>query len=1068
MVGVYAVVWDPNNRDYFNTDTKAEYVPINGMGNHAITIVGWDDNYSKSNFNTGMQPKNDGAWIALNSWSNTWGNNGYFYISYDDGFVESQMSGVISTKLYAEAPNVTVDYINNGDRITAKITSDEKIQSVSEWTLSADGYVLTKDYKSNAQETVGVQDLDGYTYRDVNINVNNIDPNKLVKNIELNTVPTKVNYTSGEALNLTGGTIKLTRADNTTEVINMTLDMADASRAIVQDQIINITYASKTVSFKLNVSPIIITTPQELNSIRYNGDLYYKLGNDIDLTYDTTNANGLYYYGGTGWQPMKSSTDLYFTGMFDGDGYKIIGLNSISGGLFYDVKGKVANLGIVDCNIESTMYAGGIANSVFIGGEITNCYVTGNISSTSTGMYYGAGGIVGEAMGGNINNCYNTAAINSAGNAGGIVGHVTSYGKISYTYNVGNVSGSGDVGGIAGKAASGNISNSYSTSNPIGSTGTNFTVDANVQQKTTTQLKQQSTYENFDFTNTWEMESSGYAILQSQNPVKIIAMQTNITKTMYKNGDSIDVTGGKIRATMRDNSYKDVNITADMLSGYDSSTEGAETITVTYGGKTTTFTITVDNTLPVVTIGDLSKRYVKSGDTVTFDVTFTDANFSTSSLTAADITVKVGTTTITPTTKTVSAGTTVTNGRKYTVTLAGITGNGALSITVAEGKASDIAGNTNAAKTQTIQYSGNNAAIDNTAPTMTIGEPNAAVVKSSSSVTYTITYLDTNFNSSTLTTNDITLNKTGTANGTVTVSGTGTTRTVTISNVSGDGTLGINIAAGTASDLAGNTAPAAGPSTTFTVDSTAPTVTITTDKTIYKQGDTAIITATFSEAVTDNTPKIAMNGVSALAAAAMTKSSTTVYTYDYTVPAGNGTQTITISGATDIVGNAMSNSTKIFTIDNTPPELEIDPEIYTIEDNYMTNISPNTTIYELLQNITCNYPITIYNSNGNVIAEQTTAGETITNSTSIGTGMKITANGQEYILVVKGDVNGDAKVDLNDAIRMLQHRAGGTNPQLTGVYLKAAQVVTTSGNNISLNDIIKVMRYKATNGAEAL
>ena len=36
--------------------------------------------------------------------------------------------------------------------------------------------------------------------------------------------------------------------------------------------------------------------------------------------------------------------------------------------------------------------------------------------------------------------------------------------------------------------------------------------------------------------------------------------------------------------------------------------------------------------------------------------------------------------------------------------------------------------------------------------------------------------------------------------------------------ITGQGTLGISIAAGTASDLAGNLAPAAGPSATFTVD----------------------------------------------------------------------------------------------------------------------------------------------------------------------------------------------------------------------------------------------------------
>ena len=50
--------------------------------NHAVTIVGWDDNYSRNNFNS--RPEGDGAWIVKNSWGANWGNNGYFYVSYYD------------------------------------------------------------------------------------------------------------------------------------------------------------------------------------------------------------------------------------------------------------------------------------------------------------------------------------------------------------------------------------------------------------------------------------------------------------------------------------------------------------------------------------------------------------------------------------------------------------------------------------------------------------------------------------------------------------------------------------------------------------------------------------------------------------------------------------------------------------------------------------------------------------------------------------------------------------------------------------------------------------------------
>lgn len=49
---------------------------------HELVIVGWDDTYSKSNFQ--IKPTRDGAFIVQNSFGNSWGDNGFFYISYED------------------------------------------------------------------------------------------------------------------------------------------------------------------------------------------------------------------------------------------------------------------------------------------------------------------------------------------------------------------------------------------------------------------------------------------------------------------------------------------------------------------------------------------------------------------------------------------------------------------------------------------------------------------------------------------------------------------------------------------------------------------------------------------------------------------------------------------------------------------------------------------------------------------------------------------------------------------------------------------------------------------------
>ena len=111
--------------NYYYPDTASYSCPQSGLVNHAVTIVGWDDTYSKENFPSASGVNNDGAWIVKNSYGKNWGKNGYFYLSYEDQSITNLVSNTASTSeeynnnyFYDGAAAGTVTFpgntINNG------------------------------------------------------------------------------------------------------------------------------------------------------------------------------------------------------------------------------------------------------------------------------------------------------------------------------------------------------------------------------------------------------------------------------------------------------------------------------------------------------------------------------------------------------------------------------------------------------------------------------------------------------------------------------------------------------------------------------------------------------------------------------------------------------------------------------------------------------------------------------------------------------------------------------------------------------------------------------------------
>ena len=104
--------------NYFESSTNAYYCDDTSASvDHAVTIVGWDDNYSRTNFNSENQPKNNGAYIVLNSWGENALDEGYFYISYDDVFIEANLFGIEDVEIYNNSYTESYDNLYQYDEL---------------------------------------------------------------------------------------------------------------------------------------------------------------------------------------------------------------------------------------------------------------------------------------------------------------------------------------------------------------------------------------------------------------------------------------------------------------------------------------------------------------------------------------------------------------------------------------------------------------------------------------------------------------------------------------------------------------------------------------------------------------------------------------------------------------------------------------------------------------------------------------------------------------------------------------------------------------------------------------
>ena len=353
------------------------------------------------------------------------------------------------------------------------------------------------------------------------------------------------------------------------------------------------------------------------------------------------------------------------------------------------------------------------------------------------------------------------------------------------------------------------------------------------------------------------------------------------------------------------------------------------------------------------------------------------------------------------------------------------------------------------------------------APTVTIFSPTASAVKTNgsvqcdatktgTSVCYTVTYATTT--STALVRNKISL--TGTATGTIDVTGSGSTYNVILSAISGSGTLGIAIASGSA-DNYGTAAPAA-TSSTFFVDDTAPAITLPADVTVSSQ---VTLTATAADAGSGMalTTPVAWTQVSGpggtisfgtITAGASNTYSVTAVATGASSGARNGLYVLRFT-ATDKAGN-QNTGTMNYTWNETPPTVTISapalsPEpanvpsplaTRTTDIVYTVNYSGAAQVYLTAANVTVNKANTA-NAVKTVLPSDPCTASTCTVKLS-----SITGNGTLGISIAANTSrNSGTVVDVGPASASSTVKADNSGPTISipaiGAIATAATVTAT-------------------------
>lgn len=245
------------NYNYFNPAERVDYYDYGRSfynensslsANHAVTLIGWDDTYSRDHFvYKSKAPSRDGAWVIQNSWSTDTHDNGIYYMSYDS----IELTGKNSV-LYAfdmQAPDTYMYQFFYDGSAGPRDTTDKGFDycRTTEGTYAANVYVNKTDSPITIDAAGFVEFNSGETAYNINIYTGLTDP---------------ADPLSGTPAKTTSGAVS-----TTTTAVTYT---AGFKIAVLNEPVLILPYESFSVVFSFNSTCALgLENSEVINGIRY-------------------------------------------------------------------------------------------------------------------------------------------------------------------------------------------------------------------------------------------------------------------------------------------------------------------------------------------------------------------------------------------------------------------------------------------------------------------------------------------------------------------------------------------------------------------------------------------------------------------------------------------------------------------------------------------------------------------------------------------------------------------------------------------------------------------------------